>query len=129
MQLETAGGGGRAVVRRLASGVTCSLTKGGGMKFLLIAELADTSDEERKKVLGLYAEHGAPSGMEGLWVTADGQHVVQLMELDDLTEVSKFSNWYRTGFRAGSARWYPLVDAEVAVAQQAEGVELRLGAS
>lgn len=98
------------------------------MKFLMIAELADVSDEERLKVLGMYAEHGAPSGMEGLWVTADGQHVVQLMELDDLTEISKFSNWYRTAFKAGGTRWYPLVDAEVAVPQQAEGAQLRLGA-
>ncbi|MGI9622524.1 MAG: DUF3303 domain-containing protein [Acidimicrobiales bacterium] len=95
------------------------------MKFMIVSQLADTDDATRSSILELYAEHGVPPGTEGLWLTADGQKVVQLVEADDLTEFSRFSNLYRTGFAAGTATWYPLVDAEVAVGHQIAGIEAR----
>lgn len=98
------------------------------MKFMVVSELVGISDDEAAKILGLYAEHGAPDGLEGLWVTADGRQVVQLMELDDLTDFHRVSELYRPAFAGGKTTWYPLVDAETAVAHQAAGIEVRRGA-
>lgn len=95
------------------------------MKFMIVSDLAANSDHERKKLLELYAKFGAPSGTEGLWVTADGQHVVQLMELDDLTEFSETSNRFLTAFAGANTTWYPLVDAEVSIEHQLAGIEAR----
>ena len=99
------------------------------MKFLVLSELANLSEDEQLKILRMYAEHGAPAGTEGLWVTADGQYVVGIYELDDMTEMSKLNNLYRPAFEAGGTRWFPLIDAETAVEHQTAAAEQRKAAT
>ena len=97
------------------------------MKFMTVSTLANLAEDEQAKILALYAEHGAPAGTEGLWVTADGHHVVSLIDVDDLTQFSELNHIYSPENVPGSVTWYPLVDAEVAVPQQLAGIEARRG--
>jgi hypothetical protein len=54
--------------------------------FITTYRIKPMSREDTKKLMGVFAEHGVPSGTKAHYVAADGSHGIVIAETDDLHE-------------------------------------------
>ena len=67
------------------------------MLFITTYRIKQMSKDDTKKLMGVFAEHGAPSGTQAHYVAADGSQGVVILEADDLEEgyrnLLNYSEW------------------------------------
>lgn len=91
------------------------------MKMIVTQETAPQDDTT---ILDLFAEHGAPEGTEQLFVSADGRQVFVIGDFEDMEGWNRLSELYQTAY-AAPAQFIPVIDAEIAVANNRAGIAAR----
>jgi hypothetical protein len=60
--------------------------KEGDVIFITTYRIKQQSKDDTKKLMGVFAESGVPSGVQAHYVAADGSQGVVILETDDLEE-------------------------------------------
>jgi hypothetical protein len=67
------------------------------MLFITTYRIKQMSRDETKKLMGVFAEKGVPSGVQAHYVSADGSQGVVIQETDDIAEgyrnLLNYSEW------------------------------------
>ena len=91
------------------------------MKVLAIIRLWNSSHAEIREGLESFKKHGAP-GMEASWFSADGRTVVSIYEIDDPTDLHKYSTMYAPYIE--TTETHVVSDASAGVANMSAGLDL-----
>jgi hypothetical protein len=92
------------------------------MKVIEIARFRNTNHAQMRENLETFEKHGAPKGLEGLWMSADGRTVFAIYETDDPSDLQKYTVLYAPYLE--QLELHLVTDASVAVPNMKEALGL-----
>jgi hypothetical protein len=94
------------------------------MKVVQIGRTRYTDHGQMRAAVENYEKHGAPRGLETLWMSVDGRTMVAIYEVDDLAEMQKFMYVYDPYFE--QLEVHVVTDVSVGIPAMKEALDMVL---